>query len=82
MASQYAGPVPDGVTSRFFYGNTLANNELGAAIFEDYLPKALAAGKFAAAPEPLVVGNGLESIQHALEVQKKGVSGKKVVVSL
>ena len=82
MAMRYEGPVPDGVESKFILGSALADNEVGAAIYADYLPKALAEGKFIAAPEPLVVGKGLESIQKAFEVQMKGVSAKKVVVSL
>ena len=82
MAMRYEGPVPDGVESKFILGSGLADNEVGAAVYADYLPKALAEGKFIAAPEPLVVGKGLESIQKAFEVQMKGVSAKKVVVSL
>ena len=82
MAIRYEEPVPDGVESKFIWGSTLADNEVGAALYADYLPKALAEGKFIAAPEPLVVGKGLESIQKALEVQRNGVSAKKVVVSL
>ncbi len=34
------------------------------------------------APEPFVVGHGLEYTQEAFDVQKKGVSAKKVVVTL
>ena len=30
----------------------------------------------------MIVGEGLESIQKAIDVQKEGVSAKKVVVSL
>ncbi|KAI9813397.1 MAG: hypothetical protein M1827_004071 [Pycnora praestabilis] len=82
MAMHYDGPVPEGVESKFILGNASADNEVGAAIYADYLPKALAEGKFVAAPEPLVVGKGLESIQKAFDVQMKGVSAKKVVVSL
>jgi hypothetical protein len=51
-------------------------------ICKEFLPKALAAGEYVAAPDPIVVGKGLEFIQPALEMQKKGVSAKKVVVSL
>ena len=81
MAMHYDGAVPDGVESKFIMGSD-SDNEVGAVVYADYLPKALAEGKFVAAPEPLVVGKGLESIQEALEVQKKGVSARKVVVSL
>jgi hypothetical protein len=57
-------------------------SEVGKVIFEDFLPQALAEGKYVAAPEPMVVGKGLESIQEAFKIQQKGVSAKKVVVSL
>jgi hypothetical protein len=46
------------------------------------LPAALAKGKYVAAPEPQVVGKGLEDVQEAFDVNKRGVSAKKVVVSL
>ena len=82
MVMRYNGPIPDGVESKFILGSDLADNEVGAAIYEHYLPKALAEGKFVAAPEPLVVGKGLENIQKAFDVQRDGVSAKKVVVSL
>ena len=51
-------------------------------IFEDFLPKVLAEGKYVAAPYPEVVGKGLEYIQAGFELQKKGMSAKKVIVSL
>jgi hypothetical protein len=60
----------------------LKDNELGAIIFEDFLPKALEEGSYAYAPKALVVGKGLDKIQEAFEVLKKGVSAQKVVVSL
>jgi hypothetical protein len=47
-----------------------------------FLPKALKNGTFVASPEPFVVGKGLEAIQEAFSIQEKGVSAKKVVVSL
>ncbi len=39
-------------------------------------------GAYKPAPEPLVVGKGLEMVGEAFEVQRKGVSAKKVVVAL
>ncbi|KAK7952730.1 Polyketide synthase- enoylreductase [Apiospora aurea] len=51
-------------------------------IFAEYLPRALAEGTFAARPEPQVVGRGLEKIQEAFEVLRKGVSARKIVVQL
>ena len=79
-------PVPKdvlaGVEAKFILGQSLKDNDLGKIIYEDFLPEALANGQFVAAPEPIVVGKGLEYLQEALDVQKKGVSAKKVVVSL
>jgi hypothetical protein len=51
-------------------------------VYEDFLPYALTDGSFVAAPEPVVVGKGLEFVQAGLDLQKKGVSAKKVVISL
>ncbi|KAK8120877.1 zinc-binding alcohol dehydrogenase domain-containing protein cipB [Apiospora kogelbergensis] len=51
-------------------------------IFEDYLPQALADGQFVPRPKPEVVGKGLDKIQGAFEVLRKGVSAKKIVVQL
>ena len=71
-----------GVRTRFIFGDSLADNEVGPMIYRDFLPKALAAGTFVAAPEPLVVGHGLEAIQTAFDAQRKGVSARKIVVTL
>jgi hypothetical protein len=42
----------------------------------------LAERRFLAAPEPQVAGKGLEGIEDAFAIAKKGVSAKKIVVSL
>ena len=73
---------PEGVTVKHIFGTTLKDNEVGKAIYEDFLPKALKAGTFVPAPEPLIAGKGLESVQGAVDLQKKGVSAAKVVVLL
>lgn len=70
------------VDTKFIFGTDLHANDVGRAIYEDYLPAALAQGKFVAAPEPLVVGKGLECVQEGMDMNRKGVSAKKVVVSL
>jgi hypothetical protein len=70
------------VGTKFIFGSDLMANEVSRAIYEGFLPAALAESKHIAAPEPQVVGKGLEYIQEALDVQKRGVSAKKVVVSL
>ncbi|KAH8690262.1 zinc-binding oxidoreductase CipB [Talaromyces proteolyticus] len=71
-----------GVQSKFVWGSDLKKTDLGKAIFENFLPKALAEHKYIAAPEPQIVGHGLEYIQDAMNQQRKGVSAKKLVVTL
>lgn len=69
-------------STNFIFGSSLAFNEVGKAVYEDFLPEALAKGNIVPAPEPHVFGKGLENIQAAMDFQKAGVSAKKVVVSL
>lgn len=71
-----------GFETKFIFGTSLVTNEVSHAIYEDFLPDALAQGSYVTAPEPLVVGKGLERVQDALDLHMKGVSAKKVVVSL
>lgn len=73
---------PEGVTMKPVFGTTLKDNDVGKAVYEDFLPRALATGSFVPAPEPMVVGTGLEKIQEGVDLLKKGVSAKKVVVTL
>lgn len=71
-----------GITAKFFDASSVIDNEIGPAIYRDYLGQALAAGRFRPAPPPTVVGHGLEVIQAALDIQRRGVSAAKVVVAL
>lgn len=71
-----------GVSAKMINGSDLVANEVGKAIYEDFLPKALEQNKFLPAPEPQVVGKGLEHVQEAIDMNKKGVSAKKLVVTL
>lgn len=71
-----------GVRTKFIFGDSLADNEVGKLIYVDFLPKALAEGRYVAAPEPSVIGKGLNAIQTAFSAQKRGVSAKKIVVAL
>jgi len=71
-----------GVTTKFVFGTSLKHNEVSTAVYRDFLPAALAEGRYVATPEPLVVGAGLEHVQEALDVQRRGVSARKVVVTL
>ncbi len=70
------------IRTKFIFGSSLMANEVGPAIYVDFLPRALADGQFVAAPQPRVVGTGLTSIQGALDIQRQGVSASTVVVSL
>lgn len=74
--------VPDGVIVKHVRGDGLRNHGLSKTIYEDFLPKALRARSFVPAPDPLIVGRGLEYVQEALDLYVKGVSAKKVVVLL
>lgn len=69
------------IRSKFVFGSSMAYNDISKALFERYLPDALAKGRFVAAPESQVVGHGLEKIQDAFDAQKS-VSARKIVVML
>ncbi len=70
------------IKTKAIFGSTLMDNEVGPAIYVDFLPAALAQGRYTAAPPAQVVGHGLEQLQHAVDVQKQGVSAQKIVVTL
>jgi NADPH:quinone reductase-like Zn-dependent oxidoreductase len=71
-----------GVRISTVWGSALRHSAVGPAIWRAFLPAALAAGRYRALPEPLVAGTGLESVPEALELQRRGVSARKVVVTL
>lgn len=75
--------IPEGLDrAKGIFAGSIKDNEVGTIVFNKYLPAALAAGKFKTLPAPLIVGEGLESIQGAVDKVKAGVSAKKVVVTL
>lgn len=82
MANIWVKSKTRGIRTSFILGSSLLYNEVGKAIYVDFLPRALAEGTYVAAPEPQVVGKGLEFIQTGFDVQRKGVSARKIVVSL
>ena len=71
-----------GIRTRYIFGTTLKANEISAAIYRDFLPAALAEGRYVAAPKPSVAGHGAQDFQQAMDIQLKGVSAAKVVVTL
>ena len=68
------------VDYKFIWGDDVMANEIGSAIYEHFLPSALAKERYKCAPEPFVVGTGLDHIQEALDHIKRGVSAQKLVV--
>lgn len=73
---------PETVKVAAIAGTSLRNDEVGPMIYRDFLPDALASGRYVAAPAPKVVGRGLEAFQQAIDAQRAGVSGYKLVVDL
>lgn len=71
-----------GVRAKFAIGTSLKTHDLSTAIYQDFLPAALADGRYTAAPPAEVVGDSLHDLQRALDIQRGGVSARKVVVTL
>ncbi|KAK6614862.1 zinc-binding oxidoreductase [Botrytis cinerea] len=79
-ASQTDRFRPSFVTS---YGIAYPPNErIGEAVWGNFVTKGLASGKLQPKPDPLVIGHGLEMIQTGVDLQKAGVSARKIVVTL
>ncbi|KAL4758760.1 zinc-binding alcohol dehydrogenase family protein [Aspergillus foveolatus] len=74
--------IPTGVNIKQIRGDELRDNHVGRSIYNAFLPWALQSGVYIPAPEPMVVGDGLESVQGAIDRLNEGVSARKVVVSL
>jgi NADPH:quinone reductase-like Zn-dependent oxidoreductase len=81
LANMISKPV-EGVETNYIFGSDLKDNEVGPAIFEHFLPKALAAGSYVPAPPHQVIGHGLEWLQRGMDMLIEGVSAKKLVVTL
>jgi NADPH:quinone reductase-like Zn-dependent oxidoreductase len=73
---------PETVQAAVIAGTSLRDDEVGPMIYRDFLPSALASGRYVAAPAPKVIGRGLEAFQHAVDTQRAGISGYKLVVDL
>ena len=72
----------DGVEYKSVWAPDTQVNEVGPAVFAGFLGQALEKGLFYCKPDPQVAGKGLGEIQKAMGVLKRGVSAKKIVVSL
>jgi len=58
------------IQTKLIISSDLKDNEVGKAIYEDFPPRALAEGPYIAAPEPYVVGKGLEHLQAAIDLHQ------------
>lgn len=91
IASAYPDPVTRtraliartrGIRVTSIWGGTPVRSSVGPAIFNDFLPDALAEGRFRPAPDPAVFGIGLEQLPGALDTLRDGVSASKIVVTI
>ncbi|KAI4267805.1 MAG: hypothetical protein LQ337_008179 [Flavoplaca oasis] len=73
--------LPSRVSAKFIFSYSIKDNEISKLLYADYLPKALAEGRFVAAPDALVVGKGLENVQTGIDMIN-GMSARKLVGSL
>ena len=75
-------PPPEKRPESVKIGHVLGISEMTHKLWAEFIPKALESGQIKCVPEPLVIGEGLESIQKGVDKNKEGVSAKKVVVNL
>lgn len=91
VASAYPSPVtavrrqlarPRGVGVSAIWGGSPARSSVGPAVFRDFLPTALADGRYRPSPQAEVVGDELTAIPAGLTRLRAGVSARKLVVRL
>lgn len=91
IASAYPDPITRlrallertrGIRVTSIWGGTPVVSPVGPAIFRDFLPEALASGRFRPAPEPRLSGVGLSQIPGALAELRAGVSAAKLIVTI
>ncbi|KAK5716769.1 hypothetical protein LTR15_009661 [Elasticomyces elasticus] len=73
--------IPGSVRAKAIASSAIFTNEIGPYIWRKFLPKALDTGVIVPAPDPLVVGEELRSVQLGLDKQKAGVSAAKIVIT-
>jgi len=72
----------NGIRTGFVWGSRLMEDDVGPMLWERFLPAALADGSYTTSPAPQIVGTGLEQVQVALELLDKGISARKLVVTM
>ncbi|KAI0426286.1 GroES-like protein [Xylaria sp. FL1042] len=76
--------VPSGIKTEMIHAYHIKDTPLADVIFDAWLPASLGSGQYKRAPRPRIVGQGLESVQAALDIigQPNSVSCEKLVVTL
>lgn len=78
------GDCPEGVNAKMIFAEEggIIYYETNDATFAKFLPEALAKGVYKVAPSPEVIETkGLEGIQEGIDLLRKGVSAKKIVIA-
>ncbi|KAK4496412.1 hypothetical protein PRZ48_012392 [Zasmidium cellare] len=70
------------IRTNFIVDQASYRGTVGKYLWEEFLPSALGDGTFRYKPDPEIVGHGLENVQKAVDLLSKGVSAKKLVVTL
>ena len=60
----------------------LVDLDIGDAVWQKYVPKALAAGQLQTKPDPQVLEGGLKRVQDGIDLLREGVSAKKLVIEI
>jgi len=71
-----------GIRASFIWGSAVATSPVGPAIWQEYLPGALASRRHTPYPEARIAGNGLPAVQGAIDTLRRGVSAQKLVITL
>ncbi|MCK2034774.1 zinc-binding alcohol dehydrogenase family protein [Microbacterium sp. SSW1-49] len=71
-----------GIRATFIWGSAIATSPVGPAVWAGYLPAALASGSHRLYPEAHITGHGLRAIQEAIDDLRRGVSARKLVITL
>lgn len=74
----------DRSTARAVFALDITSKDSGSvarAVYHDFVPAALEKSSLTCKPDPHVAGEGLKDVQTGLDVHRRGVSAKKVVIS-
>jgi len=68
---------PANVDTNHIFATSLKDNEVGQAVYGDFLPAALVAGTYHAVPDAQIVGHGLVALQKAFKSRNKAFQAKR-----